>query len=70
MDFKHYMMGTRPIVMNTSEAWWLTDGQWRMLDVSDAFMNAVFIGERVFRRRFKVLPPLPVGAFAARIRLH
>jgi len=70
MDFRHYRMENRPTLMNGSEAWWLVDGEWRMLDTSEAFMNAVFIGESVFRRRFKFLPPLPVGAFSARIRLH
>jgi hypothetical protein len=70
MDFKHYKMGGRPTLMNAVEAWWLVNGQWRMLDASDAFMNAVFVGESAFRRRFKFLPPLPPGAFAAPIRLH
>lgn len=70
MDFKHYKMGNRPTLMNALEAWWLVGGQWRMLDPADAFMNAIFIGEPVFRRRFKILPPLPVGAFSARVRLH
>ena len=70
MDFRHYRMENRPTLMNGSEAWWLVDGEWRMLDTSEAFMNAVFIGESVFGRRFKFLPPLPAGAFSARIRLH
>lgn len=70
MDFRHYRMENRPTLMNGSEAWWVVDGEWRMLDTSEAFMNAVFIGESVFGRRFKFLPPLPVGAFSARIRLH
>ena len=70
MDFRHYRMENRPTLMNGSEAWWVVDGEWRMLDTSEAFMNAVFIGESVFRRRFKFLPPLPVGVFSARIRLH
>jgi len=70
MDFKHYKMADRPTLMNDSEAWWLVDGEWRMLDVSDAFMQAVFVGENVFRRNFRVLPPLPVGAFSARVRRH
>jgi len=70
MGFRHYRMENRPTLMNGSEAWWVVDGEWRMLDTSEAFMNAVFIGESVFRRRFKFLPPLPVGAFSARIRLH
>lgn len=70
MDFRHYRMENRPTLMNGSEAWWVVDGEWRMLDTSEAFMNAVFIGESVFRRRFKFLPPLPVGAFSAPIRLH
>ena len=70
MDFKHYRLGSRPTLMNDSEAWWLVDGEWRMLDAGDAFMDAVFIGETVFRRHFQVLPPLPLGAFAAGARLH
>ena len=56
MDFRHYRMENRPTLINGSEAWWLVDGEWRMLDTSEAFMNAVFIGESVFRRRFKFLP--------------
>ena len=70
MDFKHYRLGSRPTLMNASEAWWLVDGEWRMLDARDAFMDAVFIGEVVFKRRFKALPPLPLGAFAVRARSH
>lgn len=70
MDFKHYRMADRPTLMNASEAWWVVDGEWRMLDASDAFMHAVFIGESVFRQRFKLLPPLPVGAFSAGVRRH
>jgi hypothetical protein len=70
MDFKYYKMGDRPTLMSGSEAWWLVNGQWRMLDTADAFMNAVFIGESVFHRRFKFLPPLPLGAFATRTRLQ
>ncbi len=70
MNFKHYRMENRPTLMNGSEAWWLVNGKWRMLDAADAFLNAVFIGESVFRHRFKFLLPLPVGAFAARVRLH
>ena len=37
-------MENRPTLMNGSEAWWLVDGEWRMLDTSEAFMNAIFIG--------------------------
>lgn len=44
MDFRHYRMENRPTLMNGSEAWWLVDGEWRMLDTSEAFMNAIFIG--------------------------
>lgn len=70
MDFKHYRLGARATLMNASEAWWLVDGEWRMLDLAEAFMHAVFIGERAFRRRFKFVPPLPCGAFSGRASRH
>jgi len=70
MDFKHYSLDNRPTLMNASEAWWLVDGEWRMVDIADAFMHAVFIGESVFRRRFKLVPPLPLFAFSTRANRH